>query len=155
MAEIALISSHAPWTPIPKLLDWKTLGTGAEFNRQAEGATGKNSPEEIWKDTARIRLQFRLSIEYALDTITSYLLTYGDDDWVVLMLGDHQPAPLVTGDTRNRDVPVHLIARDPEVMAAVAHWRWSENLLPEEDAPVWPMDQLRNRFIAAFSSPAD
>lgn len=151
MAEIALISSHAPWTPVPQLIDWNAVGDGTAFNAQA---TSGDSPEDVWKDNARIRSQFRLSIEYALETITAYVMKYGDDDLVVLVLGDHQPAPIVTGDTDNRDVPIHLIARDPNVIEAAAHWQWTPGMLPSADAPVWRMDELRNRLINTFSLPA-
>lgn len=150
MAEIALISSHAPWTPVPRVIDWNMIGDGSVFNAQA--ASG-DSPEEVWKDNARIRLQFRLSIEYALENIASFVTTYGDDNVVVLVFGDHQPAPLVTGDTVNRDVPIHLITRDPKVIDAAAHWNWTPGMLPANDAPVWRMDELRNKFIDAFSLP--
>lgn len=150
MAEIALISSHAPWTPIPEMIDWNLVGDGSVFNAQA---TSGDSPETVWKDNARIRLQFRLAIEYALQNIASYIANYGNDNLVVLVIGDHQPAPLVTGETDNRDVPVHLITRDPAVIEAIADWRWTAGMLPAEDAPVWRMDKIRNRFINAFSAP--
>ncbi len=152
MAEIALISSHAPWTPVPQMIDWNAIGDGAVFNSQALSG---DSPEEVWKDNARIRLQFRLSIQYALDNLVSYLTKYGDDNLVVLVLGDHQPAPIVTGETSNRDVPVHLIARDPKVMKLVADWSWTESMLPSDDAPVWRMNEVRDRFISAFSTPIE
>ncbi|MDR7090212.1 hypothetical protein [Cellvibrio fibrivorans] len=156
MAEIALISSHAPWTPVPQLIDWHSVGDGSVFNEQAISG---DSPEEVWKDSVRIRLQFRLSIEYALQTIASYVMNYGDDNLVLLVLGDHQPAPIVTGDSGHltssaRDVPIHLIARDPKVIDAVAHWQWTPGMLPAADAPVWRMDELRNRLIETFSLPA-
>lgn len=148
MAEMALISSHAPWTPIPHLIEWSAVGDGSVFNTQASsGAT----PNEVWQDVARIRQQYRASIEYALTTLVSYANTYGDDNLVILAFGDHQPAPLVTGDTDNRDVLVHLIARDRKVMDAVADWQWSEGMLPADDAPVWRMDQVRQRLMDAFS----
>ncbi|HSC67019.1 MAG TPA: sulfatase-like hydrolase/transferase [Cellvibrio sp.] len=150
MAEIALISSHAPWTPVPQLIDWNSVGDGSVFNAQALSG---DSPEEVWKDNARIRAQFRLSIEYALENIASYVTHYGDDNLVVLVFGDHQPAPLVTGDTSNRDVPIHLITRDAQILDAVAHWKWTPGMLPDTAAPVWRMDQLRNKLIESFSLP--
>jgi hypothetical protein len=148
MAEIALISSHAPWTPIPVMLPWQAVGDGSIFNEQA---TAGDAPEVVWQDPERIKLQYRRSIEYAVADLVSYALTYGDENLVLLILGDHQPAPLVTGDLTNHDVPVHLIARDPAVMAAMADWQWTDGLIPAADAPVWRMDELRNRFVAAFS----
>jgi len=147
MAEIALISSHAPWTPLPQLVEWNQVGDGTIFNRHRIGDT----PEVVWQNTERIREQYRKSIEYALANIVSYAINYGDDNLVILALGDHQPAPFVAGDSDNRDVLVHLISRDSKVMDAVKDWHWTDGMLPAGNAPVWGMDKMRDRFIAAFS----
>jgi len=149
MTEMALISSHAPWTPIPSLVAWDQVGDGSIFNAQA---TAGDPPEVVWQDPERIREQYRLAIEYAMADLVSYATHYGDDNLVILVLGDHQPAPLVTGETANQDVPVHLIARDPKVIAAIENWHWSPGLVPDASAPVWRMDELRDRFVAAFTS---
>jgi hypothetical protein len=87
-------------------------------------------------------------------------MNYGDDNLVMVVFGDHQPAPIVTGDSGqiksgSRDVPVHFIARDPKVMAAIAHWQWTAGMLPAADAPVWRMDEVRNKLIDTFSLPAN
>ena len=84
MAEIALISSHAPWTPLPHLINWNLVGDGRVFIDQANAG---ESPETIWKDTQRIRAQYRLSIEYALANLASYVATYGNENWVVVNVG--------------------------------------------------------------------
>lgn len=149
MAEIALISSHAPWTPIAELVPWSQVGDGRIFNDQAQAGP---SPEEVWQDVDSIRDHYRQSIEYMLNTVVSYVQEYGDDDLVILLLGDHPPAPLVSGDPTGRDVPVHLITRDPDVIDAIAHWHWQPGLLTDAGATVWRMDKLRDRFIEAFSS---
>jgi phosphoglycerol transferase MdoB-like AlkP superfamily enzyme len=147
MAEIALISSHAPWTPLPQQLDWNQVGDGTIFNQARAGDT----PELVWQDSRRIREQYRKSIEYALANVVAYAKTYGDDNLVMLVLGDHQPAPFVTDESENHDVLVHLISRDPKVMQAVQDWHWSDGMLPDDSAPAWGMDQVRDRLIAAFS----
>jgi len=148
MAEIALISSHAPWTPIPQAVEWNAVEDGTVFTAQAEAGP---TPDEVWKDDATIRDHYRQAVAYSLDTLISWVETYGDDDLVVVVLGDHQPAPLVSGDTENRDVPVHLIARDPAVFDAISAWEWQEGLRPNQQAPQWRMDALRDRFVDAFS----
>jgi len=81
----------------------------------------------------------------------SYVQEYGDEDLVIMVLGDHPAAPFITGDTEDRQVPIHLIAHDPAVIEAIADWQWQPGLLPDGDAPVWRMDRLRDRFIEAFS----
>lgn len=150
MAEIALISSHTPWAPLPSMVDWQQVGDGSVFDEQVK--TGEQ-PEQVWQDSERVRLQYRRSIEYALQNLVSYVTTYGDKDLVMVILGDHQPAPLVTGLTDNRDVPVHLIASDPAVLEAIEPWQWHEGMVPKDSAPVWRMDQLRGRMVEAFSAP--
>ncbi|WP_415880694.1 sulfatase-like hydrolase/transferase [Methylomonas sp. TEB] len=147
MAELALISSHAPWTPLPELVNWDQVGDGSIFNQARVGDT----PEVVWQNTERIREQYRKSIEYALANIVSYAMTYGDDNLVILVLGDHQPAPFVTGELDSHDVLVHLISRDSKVMDAIKEWQWTDGMLPASDAPMLGMDKLRERFIAAFS----
>lgn len=151
MAEIALISSHAPWTPVAELVPWEQVGDGRVFNAQA---TAGPTPEQVWRDTDKIRDHYRMASEYMLRTLVSYVTEYGDDNLVVLLLGDHPPAPLVSGDPETRQVPVHLLAGDPEVIDAIAHWQWQPGLIPDERAPVWRMDKLRDRFVEAFSAPA-
>ncbi|HBW84256.1 MAG TPA: hypothetical protein DEF79_09475 [Gammaproteobacteria bacterium] len=148
MAEVALISSHAPWTPVAKLVPWDDVGDGRIFNSQALAGP---TPEVVWREVESIRSHYRQSIEYMLSTMVSYVLEYGDDDLVIVLLGDHPPAPMVSGDPDASQVPVHLIARDPQVIEAVSHWQWQPGLLPDGDAPVWRMDELRNRFVEAFS----
>ena len=32
MAEIDLVSSHTPWTPLPHLVDWGDVGDGSVFD---------------------------------------------------------------------------------------------------------------------------
>ena len=148
MAEVALISSHAPWTPIAKLVPWEDVGDGRIFNSQARAGP---TPEAVWREVDSIRSHYRQSIEYMLSTMVSYVLKYGDENLVLLLLGDHPPAPMVSGDPDASQVPVHLIARDPQVIDAVSHWQWQPGLLPESNAPVWRMDELRDRFVEAFT----
>jgi hypothetical protein len=152
MAEIALISSHAPWTPIAELVPWNEVGDGQIFDVQAQAGP---SPESVWSDVDSIRSHYRQAIEYMLNTLVSYVQEYGDENLVILLLGDHPPAPMVSGDPNTRQVPVHLIAKDPQVIDAIAHWQWHPGLLPGTDAPVWRMDSLRDKFVEAFSEAGD
>ncbi|MGH3446787.1 MAG: hypothetical protein ACRDQA_15665 [Nocardioidaceae bacterium] len=48
------------------------------------------------------------------------------------------------------DVPITIIAHDPSVMRRISGWEWQEGMNPGPDAPVWPMDTFRNRFLTAF-----
>ncbi len=147
-AQVALISSHAPWTPIPPLLDWETLGDGREFDAWALSG---DPPEVVWRDRDRVRAQYRAAIDYALRAATEWITRRAADPPLVVLLGDHQAAPFVSL-SESRDVPVHLIG-PPDLVAAAEAWGWTDGLLPGSAAPVWPMADFRDRFLGAFTAP--
>lgn len=150
-AEVVLISSHAPWTPLPRMVGWGELGDGSVFDAQA----GENlSTDAIFsRNPGEVRADYRTSVEYSLQSLISYLETYGDDRLVMVFLGDHEPSPVVVGPNAGRDVPVTVVARDPAVLDRIGGWGWSDGLRPAPDAPVWPMDTFRDRFLIAYGSP--
>ena len=150
MAEVALVSSHAPWSQLPRAVPWETVGDGSVFDGMSTSSDSDTSVI-FSRDPARVRSDYRASIEYSLQTLVSYLETYGDDDLVLVFLGDHQPAPLVTGEGASRDVPVTIVTRDRAVLDRISGWGWTESLRPAPTAPVWRMDDFRDRFLAAFS----
>ncbi|WP_345800390.1 CDP-alcohol phosphatidyltransferase [Microbacterium sp. AZCO] len=151
MAEIDFVSSHTPWTPLPSLVPWSDLGDGSLFAAQA--AAGE-PPVVAWQDPARVRQLYGQSVRYTLGALFSFLETCGTDDLVLVVLGDHQAARVVSGARANHDVPVTVIAKDPGVFARIAGWGWDAGVRPSSDAPVWPMDAFRDRFLAAFSPEA-
>jgi hypothetical protein len=95
---------------------------------------------------------YGMSIEYALGSLFSFLENVDDRDLVVIALGDHQPSAIVSGEDAGHDVPVSIISRDPEVLDAIAPWRWRDGLRPDEASPIWRMDDFRDRFFEAFRS---
>ena len=148
-AQVALISSHAPWVPVPHLIDWDAVGDGTEFNAMANS---DDPPEVVWRDHDRVRDQFRLAVDYALQVVGSYAGRHADRPPLMVVMGDHEPAPFVS-QVPGYDVPVYLIG-PPELVDKAAAWGWSPGLLPGPEAPVWPMEAFRDRFLAAFSTAA-
>ncbi len=146
MAELDLVSSHWPWAPLPRMVDWGAVGDGSTFTH-----TGP-SVDEVWSDPARVRAAYGDAVEYSLSALISYVETFGDDNLVLVFLGDHQPNTSVTGEGASRDVPVTLVARDPAVLDRITGWGWQDGLRPGPDAPVWPMSAFRDRFLTAFGT---
>ncbi|MGC4816640.1 sulfatase-like hydrolase/transferase [Micromonospora sp. DT63] len=147
MAEIPLISSHSPWTAVPRMIGWDEVGDGSIYHGDS-GAKDDGDADD--RDTGRIRAGYRQAVAYSLQALISYVQTYGDDDLVLVFLGDHQPAPVVTGEGASRDVPITIVARDPAVLDRVSGWGWQDGLRPGPQAPVWPMDTFRDRFLTTF-----
>lgn len=147
MAEIDLISSHAPWSRTPRLVARESVGDGSAFDGMPETLP---SEADIWPDPSRVRAAYAGSIAYSLRSVFSFLSSARDEDLVVVMLGDHQPATIVSGEDPGHDVPVTVIAADPAVMDLISGWGWDDGLRPSDQAPVWRMDAFRDEFLAAF-----
>jgi hypothetical protein len=148
MAEVDLVSSHTPWTPLPQMVPWSQLGDGSVFASQPASA---DTAVEVWADGDRVRELYGQAIEYSLDATFSSLEAYPQRDLVVVLLGDHQPARIVSGADAGYGVPVTIIASDPAVLDAIASWGWEEGVHPSAAAPVWRMEEFRDRFVRAFS----
>jgi hypothetical protein len=146
MAEIALISSHAPWTPVPQLIDWDQVGDGRAFDAQAQ--TG-DPPSVVWSDPESIRQQYQASIDYVLQTLGSYIQRYGTNT-LFIILGDHQPAPIITGENASRDVPIHLIG-SLDLVGKTQSWGWGSGMSPPQSLTPIGMDRFRQEFVRTYS----
>ncbi len=150
-AELGLISSHAPWTPILTVLDdWDSIGNGEVFSKW-EGVGER--PVDLWRDHDRVRQHYALSIDYALQVATAYAERYVDERTLLLVLGDHQPAPMITGDDASRASPVHVIAADPTLLEPFVAWGFVEGAIPASAHSAPRMDAFRDWFVRAFSLP--
>jgi phosphatidylglycerophosphate synthase len=148
MAEIDLVSSHTPWAPLPQLVPWSEVTDSAVYDQQAV----QGQPASVvWQNPLQVRQAYAESIRYSLGAMFSFLEQSGDPDLVLVVLGDHQPATIVSGQHANRDVPISIISKDPAVFHSIADWQWQNGMLPAADAPIWPMSAFRDRLLTAFS----
>lgn len=146
-AEVDLVSSHTPWSRIPRLIDWRRVGNGSVFH----SIPADHAPADVLRgDSERARAAYGRSIEYVLSTLVSFVQRYGDPNLVLVVVGDHQPWTIVSGLDASHDVPISIIAHDPAVLNRVAGWGWNDGLRPGRQAPVWPMSAVRDRFLSAF-----
>ncbi len=156
-AELALISSHAPWVPIlPVLDDWGAIGEGEIFEPWRNSG---EAPASLWRDPERVREHYGRAIDYALEVAGDYAARHLESGTLLVLMGDHQAAPLITGDDASRDVPVHLISADP---ALLAPFLANPDRLPGFRAGALPdlaeagasMAELRGFLHRHFGSPA-
>jgi hypothetical protein len=148
MAEIDLLSSHTPWAPTPRMVPPSAIGDGSVYDGMPEQLP---TAAEVWRSPEQVRSAYGASIRYSLTALGSFLTAAHDDNLVVVVLGDHQPAAVVSGEQAGHDVPVAILSRDAAVIRRLSGWGWADGLRPASAGPVWPMDAFRDRFLTAFA----
>jgi phosphatidylglycerophosphate synthase len=149
MAEIDLVSSHYPWAPLPTMVPWNEVGNGSIFDRMPARS---ESPLTVWRNANTVRQFFGRSIQYSLESLTSWVTELKDPNLVLILLGDEQPAGPISRPGASHKVVVSIIAHDPSVFRQIASWHWQDGLLPGNSAPLGLMDAFRNQFLDAFST---
>jgi len=145
--EAAMVSSHAPWTPVLPLVDWDAVADGEMFEPyRLDGYP----PEEIWWDVDVLRTGYAQSIDYSLQVMAEFAERFLDDRTLLVVLGDHQAAPWVTG-VEGSDVPVHVFARDALLLEPFLEWGFSPGAFPDPGSATHRMDEFREWFVRAFS----
>jgi hypothetical protein len=146
-AQVALVSSHAPWVPVPELVEWDQIGDGVIFNKWALSG---DPPDVVWRDHDRVRDQFRLAIDYSLQSVGAWAARHADKAPLIIAMGDHEPARFVSG-VGGFDVPIHVIG-PPDLVAAFGDLGWSAGLIPDPALPAHRMDTLRDLILKTLSA---
>jgi hypothetical protein len=145
-AEVDTVSSHMPWSRIPRQIPWSELGDGSSFKR----IPMYREPGSFWWHPKEVKAAYARSLEYSLNVLISYVQRYGKKNSVLVVVGDEQPLPIVSGQNADHDVPISIIAHDPSVLERIRGWDWRAGLLPSPRAPVWRMSAFRDRFLTAY-----
>jgi hypothetical protein len=113
-----MVSSHAMWTDLPSYVDdWHTLNDGRRVPDDDLHASRFNLFGSYrGRLTDAMRGGYVQSLVYDFRVLTDFL-TRLRGDALVIMMGDHQP-PVVSPEDADFDSPVHVLARDPKLLAA-------------------------------------
>jgi hypothetical protein len=152
MAEITLTSSHSPWTVIPNMVDWNSIGNGSIFDPMAKQVADRTS---LWQSSGQVRTQYAKSIAYTMNAVTSWASTYGDNNLVMIFFGDHQPVSTVSGVDASHDIPITIVAKDKTVLDRISSWGWADGIKPAPSTPVWKMNEFRDKFLTAFGTQSE
>jgi hypothetical protein len=148
MAEFDMVSSHTPWAPLPAMVPWAKVGNGSVFDAMPARS---ESPLKVWRNTSTVRQFFARSIEYSLQSLTSWVTELHDPNLVLILLGDEQPGSPISRPGASHNVVISIVAHDRSVFRQIAPWHWQDGLLPGRSAPVEMMNAFRNQFLGAFS----
>lgn len=139
-----MVTSHMPWTDVPKYVDdWRALndaqGARIEFPQYSEltkrlsryGREDGREESHRWVLYGGLPEDYRAryldSIDYDLRVIEEHLARSTSEDLVIVM-GDHQP-PVIAPEMANFDVPVHVFARDSNLLDEFRERGFAEGLV--------------------------
>src|SRR5205085_1916588 len=106
------ISTHFPFSPMPPYQpDWSRIFARRPFD--AAQIIDAYAHEPDWKTFSP---GYVAAITYDFACLAGYLRQKRDHDLVLIVLGDHQPAAVVSGEGAPWDVPVHVIASRPALL---------------------------------------
>ncbi len=145
MAFLPSISTHAPFMPVPPYQpDWSRILTPTPYDEAELQRAYEDLPD--WTD---LTPGYSKALAYAHDTLAGYLRTQGDRDLVLVVVGDHQPAALITGEGATWDVPAHVITRRPDLLQRLRDQGFADGLAPPAQTRA-RMDTLLPLLLSAF-----
>jgi hypothetical protein len=147
--QLVLVSSHIPFAPVPPYLtDWDDTGSFA--------SVPATTMKEVWRqpDWGRLAPDYLSSLRYDFAVLAGWLTGRISGNGLVILLGDHQPPAIVGGDPRPPwTVPIHVLSRDPELIAPFLAEGYVSGLYPTQAPPHPGMETFLARFLVAFDQP--
>jgi sulfatase-like protein len=143
------ISTHFPFSPTPPYqADWSRVETERPYDPEQVQAAYSDLPDWTNFGPGYVR-----ALAYDLELAADFLQLEGKRDLVMILIGDHQPASAVAGEGARWDVPVHVIASRPDVLARLEHDGFVRGMEPARGS-LGPMSHLLSMLLDAFGSPA-
>jgi hypothetical protein len=146
--EYALVSSHAPWSDQPPLVDdWSELGNGQLFHKLPP----RKYPVD-WATMVLARDAYLDSLLYDLEMIKRYIAQEITRPALIIVLGDHQPAVLAAPDS-SRTVPIHIIGRDKELLGRFLEVGYVPGMIPRLGGTSPGMETFPSTLVERLSGP--
>lgn len=147
--ETVLISSHGPFDRQPPYVDdWSTLGDGSIFT-----TLDPLRFDVDWTDQHKASAAYSRAIAYDLQVLETYACQFLTTRALVVVLGDHQPNADVTGGDASWAVPIHVLSRDPALLAPFDAMGYVHGFTPTQPPPHPPMAGFYSAFLRAFTPP--
>jgi hypothetical protein len=142
------ITSHLPFGPVPPYQpDWQRLLTPDPF-----GAAESQRLLASFVDWIDMLPNYVGMFDYTYRWLGGWLQRPEPRESVLLLVGDHQPAASVSGAGASWEVPVHIVTRDPALLARFVALGFRPGLDPQRPA-LGGMHDLTTLLLRAFAEP--
>lgn len=141
------LNTHAPFVPAPPYQsDWSRVLSGDPYDQTALDLAWSD-----WPDWFDLGPSYTKALQYAYQTVAGYLRLRSDRDFVMVVIGDHQPPSLVSGEGASWNVPVHVISGRDTLLDRLRGHRFVDGLAPMGSL-VGRMDELLQKLLDAFGN---
>jgi len=144
------IMSHFPFGPVPPYLeDWNRLSSAEPFDELAvEHSVALGDAFSGDPQSAYLRV-----ILYNLKTLSGFVTEHALDDAIIIALGDHQPPAAISGEDAKWDVPIHVFARDANLLAPFDSAGFVTGTIPQGEG-VKAINEMASLILEALEKPA-
>ncbi|MEO8258607.1 MAG: sulfatase-like hydrolase/transferase [Acidobacteriota bacterium] len=137
--------THTPFRPTaPFQQDWARMLTDQPYDPPDVERMWNQEPD--WLNLGPSYIQ---AMRATFVTLGGYLRHRADRDFVLILIGDHQPPAAVSGTGASWEVPVHVIASRPLVLDAMRAQGFRSGLTPAHP-PLSRMHELMPAMLDAF-----
>jgi hypothetical protein len=143
------IMSHFPFGPTPPYLqNWASLSADIPYaSGDVERSEALGDAISGDRESAYLR-----SILYEIEAATGFVQNRAPEKSIIVVLGDHQPPAAISGESANWDVPVHIFARDPALLAPFEGKGAIPGMIPS-GATIGRIDELNALLLEALEQP--
>jgi hypothetical protein len=141
------VSTHTPFSPLaPYLPDWKAMLGSQPFTVAEVEHAYSTDP-----DYTNLGPAYAESIAYAYETFAGYVRERSGRDYVMILIGDHQPPAAVAGEGAPWDVPMHVITNRRDILDSLTSQGFVRGLTPTRPH-LGDMHEAVPRLLEAFSA---
>ncbi len=142
------VSTHTPFSPVPPYQpDWSRMLTPRPFSDADLDRAYTGDP-----DYTNLGPAYADAVAYAYETFAGYVRQRAGRDYVMILIGDHQPPAAVTGEHARWDVPMHVITNRAGVLDDLVAHGFVRGLTPRP-ARIGEMHEVVPVLLDALSGP--
>lgn len=137
-----LVSSHTPFNAIPPFIEnWEDLGDGSIYHERAAEIRRFNN---TWSGGTQLIEGYVAAISYVFTSLTDYVDRIMDHsrDPIIIVFGDHEPQRPIRSTVSERAVPIHVAARDTDILACFEAAGYEAGMRASRVPPFDPMSSF-------------
>jgi hypothetical protein len=138
-------STHTPFSPTPPYqASWARMLTSKPYDEAEYQKAWAEPPDWLNLGPSYVR-----SMEYALATLGGFVGLPRTRDVVLVLIGDHQPPAVVSGEGAPWDVPVHVVSSRGAFLDALVAQGFTRGMHPRRQ-PLMRMHELMPALTSAM-----